>query len=572
MKKLKKGSEVEVTCEKEMFKVSWNKAILQENPAKVKGKKLRVCFTTLVDKDTLSPYTETVEQCFIRPVQPEYLNKGFVFERGSVVDAYDHAGWWKYVIVKEVPNDKFLVYFNFIPDIAKFDKYQLRPNADWTGSKWQLSEDIYSPGKIVEMTRRIRKMEDIWVPALLIKQIEVDDIVEVFVSCGWLKGEVREILCGNKYLVQFKTVKEEAVYKSSALRPSMDWQDGHWIHTREVDVKCILGDPEIHCDLVEDVDIQFEKVLDLVRRGYRLKRQDWLNGSINIAVAEAEVEKNNYDPWIDATDKEKIEFLTKQAEIYKERVGYLEGLLNIRRENEKVGELNENASKESVLVKKKKRAREDKVARASAFSVGLVYGSMKLKFLKPRMENLKKKERPLPISKGCEVEASPGEDGFQGSWFRAILEQDPEKVKGEKLRVCYKTLLHEDGVKRCREYVERCFIRPVPPECLNEGVKFKEGLVVDAYLNDGWWNGVIEVSKDMFITRKLVEVTRTIGKKENVWVQSLVVKEIRGGDKREFLVKRYLGPSSQHLSDGEEEKCTAVDICKIRPSRPLNLS
>ncbi|KAL0733467.1 hypothetical protein Bca4012_009677 [Brassica carinata] len=231
------------------------------------------------------------------------------------------------------------------------------------------------------------------------------------------------------------------------------------------------------------------------------------------------------------------------------------------------------------------------------------------------MENLKKKERPLPISKGCEVEASPGEDGFQGSWFRAILEQDPEKVKGEKLRVCYKTLLHEDGVKRCREYVERCFIRPVPPECLNEGVKFKEGLVVDAYLNDGWWNGVIvgketdgsflvyfdhppdilkfdktqlrphnhwtgftwqkkkdkEVSKDMFSTGKLVEVTRTIGKKENVWVQSLVVKEIRGGDKRQFLVKRYLGPSSQHLSDGEDEKCTAVDICKIRPSRPLNL-
>ncbi|KAG2298327.1 hypothetical protein Bca52824_034799 [Brassica carinata] len=557
MKKLKKGSEVEVTCEKEMFKVSWNKAILQENPAKVKGKKLRVCFTTLVEKDSLSPYTETFEQCFIRPVQPEYLNKGFVFERGSVVDAYAHGGWWKSVIVKEVQNDKFLVYLDFIPDIAKFDKYQLRPNADWTGSKWQLSEDIYSPGKIVEMTRRILKMEDIWVPALLIKQIEVDgerkfiikrmsqflrlsdddeeeailktvdickirpcppqyffakyilgDIVEVFVSCGWLKGEVREILCGNKYLVQFKTLKEGAVYKSSALRPSMDWQDGGWIHTREddlindaptptatqerssstlvlesneddimngyateiitpeesysntpileatdnetpineavvayelplphesddacspiietqeipignnelefishyktslshyhteivqVDVKCILGDPEIHCDLVEDVDIQFGKVLDLVRRGYRLKRQDWLNGSVNIAVAEAEVEKNNYDPWIDATDKEKIEFLTKQAEIYKERVGYLEGLLNIRRENEKengqnaerelgeeetfqsfidsrkqqntkVGELNENASKESVLVKKKKRAREDKEAEAS---------------------------------------------------------------------------------------------------------------------------------------------------------------------------------------------------------------
>ncbi|KAG2329177.1 hypothetical protein Bca52824_000357 [Brassica carinata] len=587
MKKLKKGSEVEVTCEKEMFKVSWNKAILQENPAKMKGKKLRVCFTTLVDKDSLSPYTETVEQCFIRPVQPQYLNKAFVFERGSVVDAYAHAGWWKSVIVKEVPKDRFLVYFDFIPDIAKFDKYQLRPNADWTGSKWQLSEDIYSPGKIVEMTRRIRKMENIWVPALLIKQIEVDgerkfiikrltqflrlsdddeeeaifktvdicktrpcppqyffakyilgDIVEVFVSCGWLKGEVREILCGNKYLVQFKAVKEEAVYKSSALRQSMDWQDGHWIHTREVTSKSknddatplispqespsnthvldgaeddlmndaptathesssstlvlesnedeiltpeesysktnvleatenpishesgdtmnddatspiinpqeipidgteddlindaptptiatqerssstlvlesneddmmngyateirtpeesysntpileatdnetpineavvafelplphesddtmnddacspiieaqeIPIDPEIHCDLVEDVDIQFGKVFDLVRRGYHLKRQDWLNGSVNIAVAEAEENEQN-------AERELGEEETFQSFIDSRK----------QEKTKVVGELNENASKESVLVKKKKRARENKL-------------------------------------------------------------------------------------------------------------------------------------------------------------------------------------------------------------------
>ncbi|KAG2329929.1 hypothetical protein Bca52824_001109 [Brassica carinata] len=506
-----------------MFKVSWNKAILQENPAKMKGKKLRVCFTTLVDKDSLSPYTETVEQCFIRPVQPEYLNKGFVFERGSVVDAYAHAGWWKSVIVKEVPNDKFLVYFDFIPDIAKFDKYQLRPNADWTGSKWAMFSSIFFAKYIL------------------------GDIVEVFVSCGWRQGEVREILCGNKYLVQFKAAKEEAVYKSSALRPSMDWQDGRWIHTREresieethskgtsksknddatplispqespsnthvldgaeddlindapiathesssstlvlesnedeiltpeesysnttvleatenpisyesgdtmnddatspiinpqeipidgtedylindaptptiatqerssitlvlesneddmmngyateiitpeesysntpileatnnetpineavvVDVKCILGDSEMHSDLVEDVDIQFGRVVDIVKRGYRLKRQDWINGSVNIAVAEAEIEKNNYGPGIDATDKEKNEFLNNQVEILKERVEYLENLLNIRRETEKDGELNENASKEHVLLKRKKQVRENKGAYAS---------------------------------------------------------------------------------------------------------------------------------------------------------------------------------------------------------------
>ncbi|XP_048615547.1 neurofilament medium polypeptide-like [Brassica napus] len=84
----------------------------------------------------------------------------------------------------------------------------------------------------------------------------------------------------------------------------------------KVDVKCILGDPELHSDLVEDVDY-------------------WLNGSVDIAVAEAEVDENNYVLGIDANDQEKIEFLTKKVVSLEEKVKYLEGLLNIRGETVK---------------------------------------------------------------------------------------------------------------------------------------------------------------------------------------------------------------------------------------------
>ncbi|CAN7076100.1 unnamed protein product [Brassica oleracea var. botrytis] len=59
-------------------------------------------------------------------------------------------------------------------------------------------------------------------------------------------------------------------------------------------------------------------------------------------------------------------------------------------------------------------------------------------------KNLKKKGKLLSIAKYCEVEVSLQEDGFKGSWFRAILEQNPTRVKGKKLRVCYKTLFNED--------------------------------------------------------------------------------------------------------------------------------
>lgn len=109
--------------------------------------------------------------------------------------------------------------------------------------------------------------------------------------------------------------------------------------------------------------------------------------------------------------------------------------------------------------------------------------------------NLKKKGKLLSIAKDCEVEVSIQEDGFRGSWYRAILEQNPTRVTGKKLRVSYKTMFNEDGVSPLKETIERSFIRPVPPECLNEGVVFKEGSVVDAYFNNGWWTGVIVVER-----------------------------------------------------------------------------
>ncbi|CAN6863146.1 unnamed protein product [Brassica oleracea] len=150
------------------------------------------------------------------------------------------------------------------------------------------------------------------------------------------------------------------------------------------------------------------------------------------------------------------------------------------------------------------------------------------------MNNLKKKGKLLSIAKGCEVEVSLKEDGFKGSWFRAILEQNLTRVKGEKLQVCYKTFLNEDGVNPYKETIERCFIRPVPLECLNEGVVFKEGSVVDAYFSDGWWTVVIAVERQMVVLNqhmfrkgKLVKMTRKISESKVIWVRALVITEIQ---------------------------------------------
>ncbi|CAN7033358.1 unnamed protein product, partial [Brassica oleracea var. botrytis] len=80
---------------------------------------------------------------------------------------------------------------------------------------------------------------------------------------------------------------------------------------------------------------EFGRVVDLVKREYRLKRQDWLNGSVDIAVAEAEVDENNPAPGIGAVDQEKIEVLINKVVSLEKKVKYLEDLLNIRGETVK---------------------------------------------------------------------------------------------------------------------------------------------------------------------------------------------------------------------------------------------
>uniref|UniRef100_A0A0D3A820 Agenet domain-containing protein n=1 Tax=Brassica oleracea var. oleracea TaxID=109376 RepID=A0A0D3A820_BRAOL len=677
-----KSCEVEVSLQEDGFKGSWFRAMLEQNPTRVKGEKLRVCYKTLLHEDGVNPCKETIERCFIRPVLPKCLNEGVVFKEGSVVDAYFNNGWWTGVIIVERPDGSFLVYFDDPLDIMRFIRSQLRPHADWIGSEWVksknkvLSQHMFRTGKLVEMTREISE------------KYSLNDFVEVVVTHGWRKGRVTEILIENNYKVYFDATKKDAVFNYTEIRLSMEWLGGgswirarkgfshtkvvfnfgviknlptpffqrefgnnaatpirsaqespsntlvlesnedvtvnddateitssqeshsntsvleatetekqnhetidvvelplphesydmmddvatpiidpqdiprgetmsiyddkialpkrisepgtnggvldrinkrsnlklvdtvenvldrkfkkledsflapglwfsfgeqlmrfslrefhletglpfvvdkdeeevetsatknkkedpwmkknqtlntllnllvkkstklsadqrlwlgatilvegilmasnpvtsipeerllrevesfaykkltekdqyaicgfiyplqlwalssvnqlgtffgirddeiqfplclHWIETKsltieevnrfdkmeKVDVKCILGDPELHSDLVEDVDSEFGRVVDLVKRGYRLKRQDWLNGSVDIVVAEAEVDENNSAPGIDATDQEKIEFLTKKVVSLEKKMKYLEGFLNIRGE------------------------------------------------------------------------------------------------------------------------------------------------------------------------------------------------------------------------------------------------
>ncbi|CAN7086402.1 unnamed protein product [Brassica oleracea var. botrytis] len=287
----KLNCEVEVSLQEDGSKGSWFRAILEQNPTRVKGKRLRVCYKTLFNEDGVNPCKETIERRFLQPVPPECLNEGVIFKEGLVVDAYFNIGWWTGIIVVERPDGSFLFYLDDPPDIMRFIRSQLRPHADWIGSEWVksknklLSQHMFRTGKLVEMTREISESEKEknWVRALVITEIRsqgddrrkflikrctisqnssdeaegkllivdickirssppqdlcaeysLNDYVEVVVTHGWRKGRVTEILLENEYKVYFAYTKEDAIFNYTEIRLSMEWLGGgSWIKAHE---------------------------------------------------------------------------------------------------------------------------------------------------------------------------------------------------------------------------------------------------------------------------------------------------------------------------------------------------
>lgn len=89
---------------------------------------------------------------------------------------------------------------------------------------------------------------------------------------------------------------------------------------------------------------------------------------------------------------------------------------------------------------------------------------------------------------GADVEVSSDDDGFRGAWFAATIIAPPSR--NNKLLVQYKTLTaNETGSKPLRETVDLVQIRPIPPREVDRSFNFSEE--VDAYYDDGWWEGVI---------------------------------------------------------------------------------
>ncbi|CAI0467558.1 unnamed protein product [Linum tenue] len=91
------------------------------------------------------------------------------------------------------------------------------------------------------------------------------------------------------------------------------------------------------------------------------------------------------------------------------------------------------------------------------------------------------------LRKGTRVEVRSDDPGFEGAWFGGII-IDHEGT--DKYLVQYLNLLNEEQTAPLREVVSAGDVRPYPPETQPVNCyKFLEK--VDAWYNEGWWEGMV---------------------------------------------------------------------------------
>ncbi|KAL1341383.1 hypothetical protein HN51_027855 [Arachis hypogaea] len=164
----------------------------------------------------------------------------------------------------------------------------------------------------------------------------------------------------------------------------------------------------------------------------------------------------------------------------------------------------------------------------------------KAKTPKPSPSSSSKSSSSSSIFKpGTRVEVSSDDDGFRGSWFSGTVIR---RAGADKFTVEYDNLLADErGKKKLREQLGFHQLRPLPPE--EAGVEFKFGDEVDAFHNDGWWEGSItqELENGMFAvyfrgSKEQIEFTADQLRKHREWMNEKWVPPFAQQEQEENMV------------------------------------
>ncbi|KAJ6876594.1 hypothetical protein NC651_029554 [Populus alba x Populus x berolinensis] len=168
---------------------------------------------------------------------------------------------------------------------------------------------------------------------------------------------------------------------------------------------------------------------------------------------------------------------------------------------------------------------------------------------------------------GSKVEIMSDEAGFRGSFYIGTV---VKATRTPEFTVRYEKLFEdEEGTKPLQETVNEFQIRPIAPREKKREFKFSEE--VDAFHNDGWWEGVItEVNENrkfaVFFrsTKEQIEFVEEDLRLHREWVNGEWKPPLEGeeekGEKEEVKEKRNKDSRKKKKLSGEDENEVTKEV------------
>lgn len=360
-------------------------------------------------------------------------------------------------------------------------------------------------------------------PPELHRYFKVGDNVEVlYKEKGWRKGKVDDILENSTYFVSLDGVKDEIVkVEPWGLRVYRVWDDGSWHPPLDLQQMREKNIPEVELK-PRQVKLRIKcsrSWKEIFSKGMSVEVKRDKKGFYGSWHTAAIVESVGYDKFLVEYQKLKTmngsQFLEEEVDAscirpcppenqsfhqfeHLDRVdawfndGWWEGHLTEVLDGLKyivcLMTTKEELVFEHSMLRPHQEWSKEKWVTAKEFDMTRSSSDMTLKSKELKI-NIKCSGRTLELkfSKGMRVEVRSDEEGYQGSWYTAVI---VDCIGPHKFLVEYLTLRTEDESEPLQEKADASDIRPCPP-VIQRIDRFKMLEEVDAWYHEGWWVGLI---------------------------------------------------------------------------------
>ncbi|KAG0448165.1 hypothetical protein HPP92_027961 [Vanilla planifolia] len=237
------------------------------------------------EADASKTLRDTVETAHIRPRRPPETD--WAFSLHQLVDALYNGGWWVGV-VSGISSTGITVTFLATGDIVEFLSPQLRAHLDWVNGEWvvpimpDMVRTLFGMGTLVEVCSNDEVFHGAWIPARIIQffkskfLVEYRDLtsedgteplrevvdypfirpsppetavferfknleeVDAYYNDVWWIGVISKVLEGSRYIVYFRTWKQEIEFAHKDLRLHHDWISGKWVQASRLSIGLML--------------------------------------------------------------------------------------------------------------------------------------------------------------------------------------------------------------------------------------------------------------------------------------------------------------------------------------------